>query len=102
MQHVLEQWKTGASEPPPIARSLGIRLLAYGDGSGEVAMVCRGDMLNAMGTLHGGVVCDLADVAMGVAVASIVETPSSFSTIELHARFLKPVRDGTLVASARV
>lgn len=63
-------------------------------------MVCRADMFNAMGTVHGGVICDLADVAMGVAVASILDGASSFSTTELQARFLKPVREGTLIASA--
>ena len=55
-----------------------------------------------MGTLHGGVICDVADAAMGVAYASTLGDGESFTTIELKINFLRPFKTGTLVASARV
>jgi uncharacterized protein (TIGR00369 family) len=54
-----------------------------------------------MGTLHGGILCDLADAAMGMAYASTLEEGETFTTLELKINFLKPVRSGRLVAVGR-
>jgi uncharacterized protein (TIGR00369 family) len=55
-----------------------------------------------MGTLHGGVLCDVADAAMGVAYASTLADGESFTTLELKINFLRPFRTGTLIATGRV
>ena len=55
-----------------------------------------------MGTVHGGVLCDVADAAMGIAYASTLGEGESFTTLELKINFLKPVRSGTLVAVGRL
>lgn len=65
-------------------------------------MRVRGDKHSILGYLHGVVVCDLADVAMGVALATVVEPRATFATIELQSKFLRPVREGDLTAQARV
>jgi uncharacterized protein (TIGR00369 family) len=57
---------------------------------------------NPMGTLHGGVYCDLADAAMGYAYASTLGDGETFTTIELKINFLRAVRKATLTAEARV
>jgi len=57
---------------------------------------------NPMGTLHGGIYCDLADAAMGFAYASTLAEGESFTTIELKINFLGAVRKATLTAEARV
>jgi uncharacterized protein (TIGR00369 family) len=44
-----------------------------------------------MGTLHGGVLCDLADAAMGMAYASSLDEGETFTTLELKINFLEPV-----------
>lgn len=36
-----------------------------------------------MGALHGGVLCDIADAAMGIAYASTLAKGETFATIEL-------------------
>ena len=46
---------------------------------------------NPMGTLHGGVLCDVADAAMGIAYASTLAEGETFATLELKINFLKPV-----------
>lgn len=55
-----------------------------------------------MGTLHGGVLCDIADIAMGVAYSSNLDEGESFTTLELKINFLKPVWKARLTAVGRV
>jgi uncharacterized protein (TIGR00369 family) len=55
-----------------------------------------------MGTLHGGLLCDIADAAMGMAYAATLGEGESFTTLELKINFLKPVRTGKLRAIGRV
>jgi uncharacterized protein (TIGR00369 family) len=89
--------------PPPIARTLGLQATAVDEGTAVFQLQARRDAhANPMGTLHGGVVCDLADAAMGVACASLLEDGESFTTIELKTNFFRPVIDGLLEARAKV
>ena len=55
-----------------------------------------------MGTVHGGILCDIADAAMGMAYASGLDEGETFTTLELKINFLKPVRTGRLTATGRV
>ena len=57
---------------------------------------------NPMGTLHGGVLCDIADAAMGIAFASTLATDESFTTIELKINFFRPVWKALLKAEGKV
>ena len=55
-----------------------------------------------MGTLHGGILCDIADAAMGMAYVGCIGPNESFTTIELKMNFLRPFWTGALVARGRV
>jgi len=55
-----------------------------------------------MGTLHGWILCDIADAAMGMAYASNLNDGESFTTLELKINFLKPVWNAPLIATGRV
>jgi uncharacterized protein (TIGR00369 family) len=57
---------------------------------------------NPMGTIHGGILCDIADAAMGIAFASTLEPGESFTTVELKINFIRPVREAMLRAEGRV
>jgi uncharacterized protein (TIGR00369 family) len=57
---------------------------------------------NPMGTLHGGILCDIADAAMGIAYASMLDDDESFTTLELKINFIKPVWDANLRAIGQV
>jgi uncharacterized protein (TIGR00369 family) len=57
---------------------------------------------NPMGTLHGGIYCDLADAAMGYAYAATLGEGEPFTTVELKINFFRPVRQGRLIAEASV
>jgi uncharacterized protein (TIGR00369 family) len=62
---------SGDVAAPPIAHTIGFRVTAIGDGTARFEMDAAPERhANPMGTLHGGVLCDLADGAMGMAFAS--------------------------------
>jgi uncharacterized protein (TIGR00369 family) len=55
-----------------------------------------------MGTLHGGVLCDLSDAAMGMAFVSTLAPDETFTTMALNITFFRPVWQTHLRAEARV
>jgi uncharacterized protein (TIGR00369 family) len=55
-----------------------------------------------LGTIHGGIVCDIADAAMGCAHASLLADGETFTTLELKINFVKPVWQGLLTAVGSV
>jgi uncharacterized protein (TIGR00369 family) len=54
----------------PIARLIGFEVKGIADRRATVVLAARSQHANPMGTLHGGVLCDIADAAMGIAFAS--------------------------------
>ena len=98
----VERWRAGELELAPITDLLGVRPESQGDGRAVVTMEAGERLHNAMGILHGGVFLDLADVAMGVAMATRVEPGESFSTIHSDVSYLRSVTEGILTARARV
>jgi uncharacterized protein (TIGR00369 family) len=92
----------GEAAPPPIARLLGFVLKAVEPGRAIFEMAVDERHHNPMGTLHGGIYCDLADAAMGFAYASTLGNRETFTTVELKLNFFRALRRGTLTADARV
>jgi uncharacterized protein (TIGR00369 family) len=100
---MLEAMIRGEVPPPPVARTVGMRLVEVGDGEAKFELDAEAERhANPMGTVHGGILCDLADAAMGVAYASRLGEGESFTTLELKINFLKAVRSGRLAARARM
>jgi uncharacterized protein (TIGR00369 family) len=75
----------------PIQRLIGFSVAAVEPGRVTVELEADGRFANPMGTMHGGVLCDIADAAMGMAYASRLVEGESFTTLELKVNFLKPV-----------
>ena len=88
--------------PAPIGKLLRLTLTRSGTRRATVEFEAGEKYANPMGTLHGGVLCDIADAAMGVAYSSTLAEGETFTTIELKINFLRPVWRGTLRAEARV
>jgi uncharacterized protein (TIGR00369 family) len=93
---------SGEVPPPPIARLIGFRLIAAGDGTSVFEMEADERHWNPMGTVHGGVLCDIADIAMGFAYASKLEEGETFTTVEIKVNYLRPVWKSRLRATARI
>ena len=88
--------------PPPVSRLIGFVLKSIEPGHAIFEMEADERHHNPMGTMHGGIYCDLADAAMGYAYAATLAEGETFTTIELKINFLRAVRKATLTAEARV
>lgn len=86
----------------PIADLLGFRVESTGAGEAVGLFDAGPQHANPMGTLHGGVLCDVADAAMGMAFASTLAPDESFTTMSLSINFFRPVWQASLRAEARV
>src|SRR3981081_2559690 len=91
-----------ALESTPIAELIGFTVGEIGEGRAIGAFQSGPEHANPMGTLHGGVLCDLADAAMGMAFVSTLDPEESFTTMDLHIHFFRPVWKAQLHAEARV
>lgn len=100
--NVLQKMIQGEIPPPPIARLIGFKLVSIEPGQAVIEFEATERHANPMGTLHGGVLCDIADAAMGIAYASLLEAGESFTTLELKINFLKPIWRARLRAIGRV
>jgi uncharacterized protein (TIGR00369 family) len=88
--------------PPPVAELIGIEVVERGDGATLFKLEAEERHSNPMGTLHGGILCDLADAAMGMAFFTTLEEGESFTTLELKINYVRPFWTGTLFAHGKV
>lgn len=86
----------------PIARMLGMQITGVEPGHVTIEMDAGPAHHNPMGTVHGGVLCDLADAAMGMSYASQLGPGETFTSLELKINFLKPVWNAHLKAEGRM
>ena len=93
---------TDAAGAPPILKTTGMQLVGFGDGRATMTLAADRRFHNPMGTLHGGVMTDLADACMGIATMTTLADDESFTTLEVKMNFLRPVIEGELRAEAKV
>ena len=98
-----EQLRRGEMVPPPVATTVGFSVVSIGEGRARCTMEADPARHgNPMGTVHGGVLCDIADAAMGIAYASTLGEGETFTTLELKINYLRPFWVGKLLARGRV
>jgi uncharacterized protein (TIGR00369 family) len=101
-QDQIQPTSSGIMPDSAVAGLLGLRPISVGTGEAIIELEAGPQHFNPMGTLHGGILCDLADLAMGAAFASTLKDNETFTTLELKMNFLRPVWKDTLRAAARV
>jgi len=90
------------NHPPAIARSLGFHLVDSGNHTATIEIVTDiARHANPMGTVHGGVLCDVADAAIGWAHATGLSEGESFTSLDLQINFFRPVWNNRLRAIAK-
>ena len=99
---VFRQIVAGEHEPPPVSKLIGFRMTEVEEGRVVFQLDVGPQHASPLGTVHGGVLCDVADAAMGCAHASLLGEGESFTTLELKINFLKPVWAGLLTAEGKV
>src|ERR1700739_2163107 len=91
----------------PVARLIGFEAKEIADGRATVILAAGPQHANPMGTLHGGVLCDIAHAAMGMAFGSMLAPEEPFTTVELKVNFFRPIwqaqlkGEGTVVRRGR-
>lgn len=85
-----------------MARLVGFHVTSGAGGAATIELDAGPRHHNPMGIVHGGVLCDIADAAMGVALASVLADGEGFATVSLAASYLRPVVEGKLTAAARI
>ena len=98
----MERMARGEVPQPPVAGLIGFQLTSVRHGESVIELEASDTHTNPMGTLHGGILCDIADAAMGIAFASTLEDGESFTTLELKINFLRPVWKEKLRAAGKV
>jgi len=74
----------------------------FGEGKATLSLSVGKKFHNPMGTLHGGIMTDLADACMGIATITTLSDDETFSTLELKMNFLRPVFEGKITADGRI
>ena len=92
----------GTREPSPVGKLIGFAMTEVEAGRVVFELDAGPQHSSPLGTVHGGILCDLVDAAMGCAHASQLEDGETFTTLELKINFLKPVWEGHLVAEGKV
>lgn len=88
--------------PPAIAKTLGFKLVEVGPGTATIEILADTEVhANPMGTIHGGVLCDIADAAIGMAHAAGLEEGESFTSLDLQINFFRPAWNCRLRAVAK-
>jgi NAD(P)-dependent dehydrogenase (short-subunit alcohol dehydrogenase family) len=77
--------------PAPIGKLLGLMLTSGELGRATVEFEATAQHANPMGTLHGGVLCDIADAAMGAAYRSVLDDGESFTFANAGTAELAPL-----------
>jgi uncharacterized protein (TIGR00369 family) len=81
---------------------LGTELSSTEEGRAVVSLRAEEWHLNDSGTVHGGAVSTLIDVAMAEALNTMTEEGEQPFTIQITVNYMKPSRTGTLTSTAKV
>lgn len=101
-QELIDGWLRKDRNPAPMGELSGLRLTEFDGGVARIELDASSRLYNPMGIVHGRTLCDLADAAMGVAFAAVLDEGESFVTLQLSASYLHSAREGPLVAVGRV
>jgi acyl-CoA thioesterase len=81
-----------------IAHTLGMQIIAAGEGLGRVSISVDARLMHPQQIVHGGVIFTIADTAMSMALMSVLPRGTRFGTVEAKINYLLPVREGELLA----
>jgi uncharacterized protein (TIGR00369 family) len=96
--------RDGKLPPPPIAVLLGFRPVEIEEGLVVFEGTPDESVYNPIGTVHGGLVCTLADTVAACAVHSTLPAGLAYTSIDLNVSYTRPVTmdSGTLRATGTV
>lgn len=92
---VMQRMAAGELPQPPIADTLGFRLVEADRGRAVFECDPAEFHYNPIGTVHAGLASTMLDSAMGCAFVTTLETDTRWTTLELKANFTRPITHET-------
>ena len=105
MGKLIDLIKTKLNDPlshPAVSKLIGFELKHIEEGKAVSEMQTGPQHANFNGSLHGGIMCDIMDAAMGLACGSTMEDTQRFKTTELKINYFRPVWNSKVTATACV
>lgn len=101
---ILDRVVRGEIAMPPMAGTIGYRLVSVEAGSAVVEAVIGEHLLNMAGTAHGGLAATLLDTAIGCALLAELPAGKAWTTIDLGVSYLRPLTpaSGTIRTNGRI
>ena len=88
--------------PTAISNTLGFRITEIDAGYAKIQLDANAEIHgNQQGTVHGGMLCELADAAIGTAHSTAILEGETFASIDLKISFFRPVWKSVLTATAK-
>ena len=91
----LKAMVAGKVPQPPMAATLGFRLVEVAQGRAVFEGVPEFRLYNPIGTVHGGFAASLLDSALGCAIFSTLAKGEAWTTLELKLNFVRPLIQDT-------
>jgi len=86
----------------PYYKHIGMRVVEFTDRGSVMEMTVIPEHKNIWGTMHGGAISSLVDSSCGTAIGPFLGPAEAVVTLDLRVQFLRPVREGRLIAHGRV
>ena len=83
-------------------RLVGIEIDSIEPGRARLSLEVREELLQLQGIMHGGVIATIIDTAVAFAIIGTSEPDDRFTTVEMKVNYLAPIREGRVVADARL
>ena len=83
-------------------RLLGIEIDSIEPSRARLSVEVRQELLQLQGVMHGGAIATLIDTAVAFAIISVSEPQDRFTTVEMKVNYLSAIREGRVVADARL
>jgi uncharacterized protein (TIGR00369 family) len=84
----MAEQKAGFNIHVPFVEHLGVRILERSNGTVKLRLDPRPELTNSWGSVHGGVLMTLLDVALASAGRSLDETCNGALTVEMKVNFI--------------
>lgn len=86
---LMQRMAAGELPPPPIAQTLGFRLVEAARGRAVFECEPAEFHYNPIGVVHAGLALTLMDSAMGLAFVTTLDEPLGWTTLEVKANFTR-------------
>ena len=94
-RELLDAIAAGRLPQAPIAKALNFRIVEAGDGFVAIEGEPTADLLNPLGTVHGGWALTLIDSATGCAAQTLLDRGVLYTTVETKANLSRAIRPDT-------